>query len=62
MLDNGSSVSIKELEGLPSEDSFTDYLNFFEFIMTLMKLKQIKRNEVKMLFDYYLRNIRSVDG
>jgi hypothetical protein len=62
ILDSGDRVNISQIEGIELEEKFTDYLNFFEFILTLMKLKQIERNEVEMLFDYYLRNIRNIDG
>ncbi|HKP70732.1 MAG TPA: hypothetical protein VJV05_15700 [Pyrinomonadaceae bacterium] len=34
---------------------FTDYLNFFEFVSFLETKGQLRRNEIKALFDYYLR-------
>ena len=37
---------------------FTDYLNFFEFVAFLEKGKQLRRAEIKALFDYYLRCIK----
>ncbi|HEV7239103.1 MAG TPA: hypothetical protein VGQ36_07670 [Thermoanaerobaculia bacterium] len=37
-------------------ESFVDYLNFFEFIASLWKLKQLSIDEVAMMFDYYLTN------
>ena len=43
------------------EEKLVDYLNFFEFIASLWKLKQLRRNEVLMLFDYYLKNINRLD-
>ena len=43
------------------EEKLVDYLNFFEFIASLWKLKQLKKNEVLMLFDYYLKNINRLD-
>lgn len=38
-------------------ESFADYLNFFEFLGSLLEMKQIKRNEVRMMFDYYVRQL-----
>jgi hypothetical protein len=38
-------------------ESFVDYLNFFEFIASLWKLKQLQTDEVAMLFRYYLENL-----
>ena len=38
-----------------------DYLNFFEFVAHLWKLKQITKAEVLSLFEYYLRNIATHD-
>jgi uncharacterized protein YdiU (UPF0061 family) len=36
------------------ESTFTDYLNFFEFIAFLKTTKQLKDSEVEALFGYYL--------
>ena len=36
------------------ESSFTDYLNFFEFIAFLKTSKQLKDSEINALFGYYL--------
>ncbi len=36
-------------------EGFVDYLNFFEFVASLRKLRQLKTKEIIMLFDYYLR-------
>lgn len=50
----------KVLEIVQSEDPrFTDYLNFFEFLGYLSESKQIGRDEVIGMFDYYLQNLRS---
>jgi hypothetical protein len=38
--------------------AFTDYLNFFEFLGYLLESKQIKAEEIRGLFDYYLRNLK----
>ncbi len=40
---------------LEGSANFTDYLNFFEFMAFLERDKQLKRAEVKALFDYYLK-------
>jgi hypothetical protein len=39
------------------EPSFTDYLNFFEFLGYLADTKQIKKNDILDLFQYYLRRL-----
>lgn len=36
------------------EPSFTDYLNFFEFIAFLRTSQQLKDSEIEALFGYYL--------
>jgi hypothetical protein len=36
-------------------EEFVDFLNFFEFVASLHKIGQIRRSEITMLFDYYLR-------
>ena len=38
-----------------------DYLNFFEFIGSLLKLKQISLIEIKMVFKYYILRIADHD-
>jgi hypothetical protein len=38
--------------------SFTDYLNFFEFIGYLHESGQISLEEVRGMFDYYLRSLK----
>lgn len=40
-------------------DQLVDYLNFFEFVASLWKLGQISLGDVRMLFEYYLSNLRS---
>jgi gamma-glutamylcyclotransferase (GGCT)/AIG2-like uncharacterized protein YtfP len=37
--------------------AFTDYLNFFEFLGYLVSSRQISRQEVVDLFEYYIRRI-----
>ncbi len=41
------------------EEKLVDYLNFFEFIGSLWKMKQLSISEVRMLFDYYLNIIKN---
>lgn len=38
-------------------DKLWDYLNFFEFVAGLVELKQITREDLKLLFEYPLRRI-----
>lgn len=40
---------------------FVDYLNFFEYIANLWELKQLFREEILKLFDYYLRLLQQHD-
>jgi tRNA-dihydrouridine synthase len=40
-------------------DQFVDYLNFFEFVGSLWRLGQISLRDIRMLFEYYLNNLRS---
>jgi hypothetical protein len=40
-------------------DQLVDYLNFFEFVASLWKLGQVSLGDVRMLFEYYLNNLRS---
>jgi len=39
------------------EEKLVDYLNFFEFIASLWKLRQLPIEEIQMMFDYYIRRI-----
>lgn len=43
------------------EEKLTDFLNFFEFIATLEKMKQLSVMEIQDLFSYYLTRIRSTE-
>ena len=36
-------------------EAFVDYLNFFEFVASLRRLRQLRSEEISMMFDYYLR-------
>lgn len=64
LIDYGSKAELdrlqKELRGSGRkklEEKLVDFLNFFEFIASLWKLKQLRLNEILMMFDYYLRRI-----
>ena len=46
-----TSLNEQELKQL---NQFTDYCNFFEFIMYLKKSKVLNKNDVKDVFQYYL--------
>jgi hypothetical protein len=54
-----------DLPGVISElvqkelSTFTDYLNFFEFLGYLEESGQIKMDEIGGLFDYYLSNLEN---
>jgi hypothetical protein len=41
-------------------DQLWDYLNFFEFVAGLLKLKQITSEDLKLLFEHPLQ--RTADG
>lgn len=43
------------------EEKLVNYLNFFEFIANLWLLKQVPFNEIKMMFDYYIRRLGDHD-
>ena len=47
-MDSVNEIVIRE------ESTFTDYLNFFEFIAFLNMSKQLKDSEINALFGYYL--------
>lgn len=40
------------------EESFVNYLNFFELIAILQKGKHLNKVEIKDMFEYYLRRIK----
>ncbi len=42
-------------------EQVVDYLNFFEFVGSLWRLGQISLRDIRMLFEYYLENLRSHD-
>jgi hypothetical protein len=41
-------------------DEFTDYLNFFEFIAFLIVKNQMASEDVRQIFDYYLRRLNQI--
>ena len=43
-------------------DSFTDYLNFFEFVGLLRKIDRLTDGDIESLFDYYIRRFIEVDS
>lgn len=56
---NDKDIFLQEEISLLEE--FVDYLNFFEMIGALEKLKQLNFNEIKIVFDYYLKLIKRHD-
>lgn len=46
-------------QGVPHQlaEDFVDYLNFFEFVASLWKLRQITIEEIAMVFEYYVRQL-----
>lgn len=44
---------IKKDVGSHLHESFVNYLNFFEFISSMVELGYLKDREVRMLFEYY---------
>jgi hypothetical protein len=57
LLDGGDPAEISDLVR-KEPSSFTDYLNFFEFVGCLHKWGQISLGEVRDMFDYYLGNLK----
>jgi len=49
--------AVKEQKHSPLADEFYRYLNFFELLASLRKLRQITDEEIIVLFDYDLRTI-----
>jgi len=40
-------------------EQLVDYLNFFEFVASLWELGQISLRDVRMLFEYYIKNLET---
>ncbi len=57
VLDGGDNAKIAKMVHDESPE-FTDYLNFFEFLGYLSETKQIGKDEITGMFDYYLKNLR----
>lgn len=55
-LKNDSALSQQELNLLYS---FTDYLNFFQFILYLKKISMIKDSDIADMFSYYVGLLRN---
>ncbi len=43
------------------EEKLVDYLNFFEFIASLWGLRQLSIREIRMMFNYYIRQLGEYD-
>jgi len=56
-LDSPDSARIAEIVE-EEASSFTDYLNFFEFLAYLRQSGQIELDEIRGLFDYYLHSLK----
>lgn len=56
-------ANIEQVNGivLRQESDFTDYLNFFEYVAFLKYSKQLKQEEIKDLFGYYLDCLKRHD-
>jgi hypothetical protein len=54
---SGLAQAVKEQKYHPLADEFYRYLNFFELLASLRKLRQISDEEIIGLFDYDLRLI-----
>lgn len=64
MLDNYDPALLSKFEGALAtganknlEEKLVDYLNFFEFVATLWRLKQLSIEEIQMMFEYYVRQL-----
>jgi len=57
LLDGGDSDEISRFVR-DEPPAFTDYLNFFEFLGYLHESGQIELEEIRGMFDYYLKNLR----
>lgn len=68
IIDYGREEDISKLKKGIIEDSedelieaLVDYLNFFEFIASLWKLRQLSVKEISMVFEYYILRISDYD-
>ena len=51
--------AVDDSEKRKNEEKFTDFLNFFEFIGILHFRNELNFKEINVLFDYYLKKIKS---
>ena len=56
-LDGGNPKEISDLV-VQECSCFTDYMNFFEFLAYLHESGQISLEEIRGMFDYYLRTLK----
>ncbi len=68
LLDYSRKEKIEELKKVVKtheqeeiEEKLVDYLNFFEFISSLKKMNQLSIQEIRMMFDYYIRRLGDYD-
>lgn len=68
LLDYSGKEEIDELKSVIKahsqeelEEKLVDYLNFFEFISSLKKMNQLSIEEIRMMFEYYIRRLGDYD-
>jgi hypothetical protein len=54
---DANTSSVQELVRAEDQE-FTDYLNFFEMVTGLAKTKQLLRDDILRLFEYYLQCLK----
>lgn len=59
VINNEYILDSKEISLL---EEFVNFLNFFELMGTLEQLGQLKYNEIRLMFDYYLQLLKSMDN
>lgn len=55
------SQKLQDHSDVALEEKLVDYLNFFEFISILWQLRQLEIKEIRMMFDYYIRQLGDYD-
>lgn len=55
------NIDITNNIGTDLHEAFVDYLNFFEFIAIQLKNKNLKRDEILDMFEYYIRRLGGHD-
>lgn len=58
---DGLKIALEQHSNSDLEEQLVDYLNFFEMLASLLKMKQLHLSEVKMMFEYYINNIGEND-